>query len=288
MLFSQRNGYVAVRSVIQIDELDKETRNALWNLISKFFEDCANYCSVYRDIWTEVCHETRDTRPIAAGRYDSDNEHFYAYYKKHFLEEEFYLCFDIIEFICDPSNQSAWQNEMWRKYSIHSTDKFPCAEAFNDVFKRYLVGYRIVNGVLLKISSAEEVESVEAAISVSKESVREELSKALKFLSDRRSPDYPKSVACAISAVEAQCRIILEDPQPTLGQALKKLEGKGVVIHGSLKSAFEKLFGFASDGGNIRHGTINPSDVDQKLAMFMLVSCSAFVNYLVSASRSRR
>lgn len=58
------------------------------------------------------------------------------------------------------------------------------------------------------------------------------------------------------------------------------LEDKGVNLHGSLKSGFDKLYGFTSDTDGVRHGSINPSDVDSDLAKFMLVSCSAFVNYL--------
>lgn len=285
MLFSQRNGYIAVRSAIQTEDLDKETRNALWNLISEFFQDYAQFCSVYENIWTEVFHETRDTRPVAASSYSDDNEHFYAYYKKCFLEDKFYRCFDLIEYLCDASNRYVWYEELQRRAYCYSRDVIPAAANFNCVFERYLVGYRIVNGMVSKVSSAEEVNAIESALERCKDSVREELSKALKFLSDRRHPDYAKSIACSISAVEAQCRIILQDPQPTLGQALKKLESKGVEIHGSLKSAFEKLYGYTSDGGNIRHGTIDPSNADQKLAMFMLVSCSAFINYLIAASK---
>lgn len=30
------------------------------------------------------------------------------------------------------------------------------------------------------------------------------------------------------------------------------------------------------------HGGIHPTDVDQALAQYLLVSCSAFVNYLIS------
>lgn len=285
MFFSQRNGYVAVRNAIQTEGLDKETRNALWNLISKFFQGYAQYCSVYENIWTEVFHETRDTRPVAASNYADDNEHFYTYYKKCFLENKFYRCFDLIEYLCDTSNRYVWYEELQNRAYIYSRNVIPSAEDFNCVFEHYLVGYRIINGMVSKVSSSEEVAAIESALGSCKDSVREELAKALKFLSDRRHPDYAKSIACSISAVEAQCRIILQDPQPTLGQALKKLGSKGVVIHGSLKSAFEKLYGYTSDGGNIRHGTIDPSDADQKLAMFMLVSCSAFINYLITASK---
>ena len=150
----------------------------------------------------------------------------------------------------------------------------------NFVFEKFMVGYRIIHEQIVPITTEEEKGSIEAAIKKSASAVSEQLSKALRFLSDRKKPDYSKSLDCSISAVESQCRILLNDPNPTLGKALKKLEDKGIPLHGSLKAGFEKLYGFASDADGIRHAGLNPSNVDADLAKFMLVSCSAFVNYL--------
>ena len=62
---------------------------------------------------------------------------------------------------------------------------------------------------------------------------------------------------------------------------MKKLEKDGgVVIHGAMKTAFEKLYGYTSDSGGIRHGSIEFVNVASEDAKYMLVSCSAFVNYL--------
>lgn len=108
------------------------------------------------------------------------------------------------------------------------------------------------------------------------------MNKALQDLSDREHPHYGKSVEAAISAVESQCCILLGKDNVTLGVALKQLETKGIIIHAALKEAFNKLYGYTSDADGIRHGSINPSEVDQELAKFMLVSCSAFVNYLIA------
>ncbi len=93
------------------------------------------------------------------------------------------------------------------------------------------------------------------------------------------------SIQCSISAVESQCCILLGDERATLGEALRHLEREGIGLHGALKEAFVKLYGFTSDAGGIRHGSIQPSDVDQDIAKFMLVTCSAFVNYLISKDK---
>ena len=70
------------------------------------------------------------------------------------------------------------------------------------------------------------------------------------------------------------------DEKATLGKAIKKLEEAGVPVHGALKTAFLKLYGYTSDEGGIRHALSEQSTVGQEDARFMLVACSAFVNYL--------
>lgn len=53
-------------------------------------------------------------------------------------------------------------------------------------------------------------------------------------------------------------------------------------IHGALKEAFKKLYGYAGDGKGIRHaGDLGGPESTFAEAQFMLVSCSAFINYLM-------
>ena len=74
----------------------------------------------------------------------------------------------------------------------------------------------------------------------------------------------------------------------TLGNAMKKLDDAGVTIHGAMKVAFEKLYGYTSDAGGIRHGSIDFTDATIEDAQYMLVTCSAFVNYLNSKYEKAR
>ena len=63
---------------------------------------------------------------------------------------------------------------------------------------------------------------------------------------------------------------------------LKKIEENGVMIHSGLKSAFIILYGYTSDANGIRHaGDIGGASSTFEEAKFMLVSCSAFINYLI-------
>ena len=101
--------------------------------------------------------------------------------------------------------------------------------------------------------------------------------------SDRKSPDYANAIKEAISAVESVCRIIVGDKgkAATLGQTIKKINDKGVVIPPALEQAYSKLYGYTCEAGGIRHGSIEMTDVGEEDARYMVVSCSAFVNYLI-------
>jgi hypothetical protein len=73
------------------------------------------------------------------------------------------------------------------------------------------------------------------------------------------------------------------DEKATLGDALKQLEKRGLSIHPCLKTAFSKLYGYTTDQGGIRHAEgMFESNVTFEEAKFMLVSCSAFINYLIA------
>ena len=64
LTFSQRMGLAKIRTTIQTDDLDQPTRNALWNIVGPFFKKYSEHCSVYKDIWTELYHNTSDTNGI--------------------------------------------------------------------------------------------------------------------------------------------------------------------------------------------------------------------------------
>ncbi|MCT4573223.1 hypothetical protein N3930_39405, partial [Bacillus thuringiensis] len=76
-------------------------------------------------------------------------------------------------------------------------------------------------------------------------------------------------------------KVIANDEKGTLGQALGKLEQKGVVIHDTLKEGFKRIYWYTSDGDGIRHAHKDVPNVSFEDAQFMLVTCSAFCNYLI-------
>ena len=85
----------------------------------------------------------------------------------------------------------------------------------------------------------------------------------------------------SISAVEALCRIIEEDPNTTLGRLLNRLEEEEG-LHPKLNKGFTALYHYTSEADGIRHGLTDNSTVGYDDAIYLLVTCSAFVNYLIA------
>jgi hypothetical protein len=66
-----------------------------------------------------------------------------------------------------------------------------------------------------------------------------------------------------------------------LGKALDEIKKSGKVkLHKLLIDAFDKLYLYTCDDGGIRHALKDDLGPDAEDAKFMLVACSAFVNYL--------
>lgn len=152
----------------------------------------------------------------------------------------------------------------------------------NHEFERLNYAYRFVEREIVEISSKEEIVTIEKAIKNSENNVRLHLQSALSLLAKKPTGDYRNSIKESISAVEAVCREMTG--KNYLGDALNELEKTGVVIPKVMKIGFEKLYGYTNNKETgIRHalmdneGTYIPSSLE---SIFMIVSCSAFINYL--------
>lgn len=154
---------------------------------------------------------------------------------------------------------------------------------YNELLEQEKAGYRIVAGEVAPITNKSEIESIEQATNTPYAAVNQHIKKALAFYADIKTPDYENSVKESISAVESMCCIItgMSGANATLGKALKKLKENGVHIHSAMESAFSSLYGYTSDENGIRHGGIDFTNVPSEDAKYMLISCSAFVNYLI-------
>ena len=276
MRFSQKIGKTTIRENIQVESIDTRLENRLWNtILNEFFDkisdsstygkesDKAQICLI---IWKEFYGERADeiSSYNGGGIYVSGVINFI---KKWFFNAEWYEKYDFLEYL-----------SLIDKRALHINFTKEC----NSALKREMAGYRLIDECVVQITSEEEIVEIEVALKNSSKwkPVNTHLKSSIDYFSNRENPDYRDSVKEAISAVESLCVIITGDKDTTLGKALSEIE-KRYKIHGAMKSAFSSLYGYTSDSGGIRHSLLEDDIlVTMEDAKFMLVSCSAFINYL--------
>lgn len=272
-LFSQRMGIKPVKTVIQVDSIDDDLRNSLWNALCLFYwrevrarriSDSTNsdIKILLMKLWVHYFKKPIDTLsefwPDVRGEI-----------RDYFFNCEWYEVYDFIEFIAN-------------HYPDHRVNQ-EFMNFCNVLLERELSAYRFVGGRITQITSEEEISEIEEALEISGrlKPVYTHLKRALALLADRKSPDYRNSVKESISAVEAICKLITKKEKATLGQALNEIADK-VDLHPALRNAFSSLYGYTSDAEGIRHALLDEPKLSFEDAKFMLVSCSAFINYLFS------
>lgn len=275
MLFSQRLGITPAEKLAQRESMDDDLKNTLWNAILIFYLDRVRFESSYQTtrgsslsefiklLWLHHFKKPIDTIPYKF----SDTK---KALREFFFSCKWYEALDLLEAISKfgPASQKA--NFM---------------ETCNSYLTRENSAYRFVNEQITEITSKEEIESVEKAISSKFDPMNRHLRAALSLLNDREKPDYRNSIKESISAIEAISKILTNDSKATLGQALKILE-TDKNLHSAMKSAFSSLYGYTSDANGIRHALLEGSTITKAEAKFMLVICSAFVNYLIELCES--
>jgi AbiJ N-terminal domain 4 len=274
--FSERLGFKPVRSVLQIDSMDDALRNSLWNVVyEEIIEKINGYLygktSLYKffiKLWRDYFKLPVDTLPDHKIPLISKLRDIYFGDGIVNSGFEWYEVYDFIEYIA-------------QNYPFNSNKRFK--DSVNEILKRELSAYRFVDDYLVRITDDEEIQAIEDVLKspLKIDYAKQHIQQALALLADKQAPDYRNSIKESISAVECMGNIILNESSSTLGAVLKQLEKKtNIDLHPALKQAFEKLYGYTSDADGIRHALIGDSNVDYEEAKYMLVACSAFVNYL--------
>jgi hypothetical protein len=252
--------------------MDSALRNRLWNVLDYYYWShehgtpnivkvpSAQMKSILTKVWGDYFKESVDI----IHQWWSDT---FRILSERYSGFKWYEVYDFIEFAAN-------------NFSEEETNK-KFIKTCNSVLETELSAYRFVGNVITQITSKEEIAEIEEALETPSKPVNAHLGNALKLLSDRKSPDYRNSIKESISAVEALCRLITKNSNATLGQALKEVETK-VGLHKALKNAFSSLYGYTSSSDGIRHALLEETTLSFEDAKFMLVSCSAFVNYLIS------
>jgi hypothetical protein len=271
MKFSERIGKREPKVDLQIDSIDDDLRNGLWNVFYNYFIDEiiaegyieeGNYAVFWKHIWVNLFK-------LKLNKIYHDSQDICESLSNGFQKWDYLYIYDFLDFIMSiecPFNKEEFMNEC------------------NKILEREKSAYRFIAGQLAPITNEHEKVEIEKAIAESEnmglKTVSIHLNKAIDLLADRKKPDYSNSIKESISAVEAICKIIAKAPKSTLGNALDILKKK-ISIHQALEKGFNNLYGYTCDTGGMRHALMEEENLDLEDAHYMLISCSAFVNYLI-------
>lgn len=267
-MFSEKYGYKAEQK-IQIETVSQTLRQRIWNL---FYQEEIHEGGLSNERITRAMTGKQTVEEKVADRIGFDiSDHSGSLQnklKKYILETSWYNVLDFIEIHLSVIDEKSVP------YRI---------KKYNQLLESEKSGYRIVNGSIAPITNPTEIEAIEKAANIEFESVNTHIQKALDHYSRPNNPDYENSVKESISAVEAICCIITGESgkQATLGKTIKKLKAHGIHIHSAMENAFSSLYGYTSDEDGMRHGSMDFTNAPAEDAKYMLVSCSAFVNYLI-------
>lgn len=267
MVFSQRNAYV--EKTIRLETVDRKLKQ---RIISAFLKHEFN--SYESSDWSYYGDEIHDLiikigAPNQFSSLETVKQQNIINLQNYLMESsEWYKIFDFIEYYLE---------------CVSTTKVDEVTSAINRILEEESYGYRVLDKQVIPITNVQELSTIHEAHSTLFDSVNKHFSKALDLYADRTEPDYENSIKESISAVEAMCCIITGETgsQATLGKTIKKLKDKGIHIHPAMESAFSSLYGYTSDEDGIRHGSIGFTNAPAEDAKYMLVSCSAFVNYLI-------
>lgn len=276
LTFSQRIGLTPSSRELQLKSMDQELRNRLWNVIKITVLDHAlseypQSSKFVVSIWHNFFKIPIDSIPY----YNSETQKF--------IQDKFFACqwfevYDFLEFISSSLNK---KSVMYDEFVGHT----------NLVLQKEFSGYRFIDGILSPITNAIEIEELQSAMAQHEhytaiKGVNIHLSSALQKLSDRENPDYRNSIKESISAVETICRVLTG--QSTLGRSLEVLEKKGITINKQLLDGFNKIYAFTNTSqSGCRHAIMEDhKEPDFDDAKYLLVVCSAFINYLIGKCSS--
>ncbi len=283
LTFSQRKGLKPKTKIAQLESIDEDLRNYLWSALTYYYwkvfdreygsrdakaQAIKDVYALFEMIWLHFFKWPIDS---LSNYPDEVITNIRIFFFNRFNWNEVY---DFIEFVA---------NYCPAKYP-NETRNSDFMDFCNTVLENENSAYRFVGGEIVPITKEEEISEIEEALGHDfLSSISEHLATALKLMSDRKNPDPRNSIKESISAVESLCRSIAKKPKASLGDALEEIKKKGKIeFHHALEIALDKLYGYTSNKDGIRHSLMDLPNLEFEDAKFMLVTCSAFINYLVA------
>jgi len=217
--FSEQYGFKKVTDSFQINSINEELKNRLWNSIKIYYID-----PIKTQIGIEDSYNIIDMKAfgfiknIYDGFFKTHEEPLLTKkslkvnLKEKYFKLEWFEIYDFLEFI----------SSVFSDQSVNKEFKLQ----INTVLENESSGYRFIDDYITPIIEDIEIEEIEEALKCSYSGVKRHLSTSLELLSDRESPDYVNSIKESISAVESILNILSE----TTNVALNRVPSKKVWV----------------------------------------------------------
>jgi len=276
MGFSQRMGLKPLTKEIQIESIDDDLRNGLWNLLKMHILDVIpqqKYGSKSSEFQIFCSYIWHNYYKLPIDRIPYDNYDCESYIRETFFGYSWDEVYDFIEFNLN--------------LEIENCEIESYIDELNELLIREFSGYRVIERIICPITNEIEIEEIRVAINqyTASEGANIHLSNALAKLSDKKNPDYANSIKESISALGSFIRLLTGES--TFGKGLNKLSSKGIIIDEQIKGSVEKIYNYTNNkNGGIRHEIVEDHkspDFDE--AKLMLVLCSSYINFLISKSK---
>jgi AbiJ N-terminal domain 4 len=253
-----------------LEEASPELRTALWNVLHKpaFPEEQEHReraLAHARAMWNHLGWRTDQVPQLPHQMRES-------------LAAEWFSCrwpefFDLIEFTARTLATSvAPVRQQW-------------FEMLNRVLESKGCAYRFIAEQLVPFTNTAEVTEVVRGAESAIPDVGAHIREAARLLPPNTGANPRDSIRESIAAVEAALRHLNGNSSATLTEGLAAFEDKHGPLHPSLRQGLATFYAYTADETGVRHALIDETTgVTGDDARFMLVTCSAFTNYLVTLS----
>lgn len=267
--FSEKYGYSKTRDSFQIDSIDNKLKKRIWNKIRE-------------DIFEKITRE----RSSSYFTYNSEHKMFVLLYDEYIgvdfkptnniynLEKQIKEYYDKLEWF---KIYDFLEALVYFHYNQNKKEQFKTN--INNTLEQEMSGYRFVEDCIAPIIDEVEIKEIEEVFESDYDTVKVHLSKALELLSDRENPDYQNSIKESISAVESIVNLVSKRTNVALNKCFQYLPFE---MDENFKSGMMRLYNWTSSSDGIRHAS-NGNEIKSSFAeaKYMVVSCSAFINYLI-------
>ena len=277
--FPQRMGVVPA-PLVGLQDMPDDLRVALWNTFQHW---------IFGDEVPGMTRSEQGRRVFTYVGWPADEVKFSGRDNRQRLKEWFFVTswdrvYDFVEWLPHLLARSATDPFNERRQLV------ALAKLYLDDVDRALAcsgsPYRLIGTDLVPITDQAELAEVAHAIDSPFDGARRHIAQATTLLSMKPEPDYRNCIKESVSAIESMLMEATGVRKGDFPVLLKAFEQRHCSLHPAFRNAVNTLYGWTSDEKGVRHGIFGDVKVDHADARFMLVTCSAFLNFLVQHVRS--